>query len=230
MSHGISFAVWDDAGAGVCPTMRKVLGVLSLVGVCVLPATAGAQTTTPAAKMSIQGFGGFTFGNSSFVGGTSFGSTFGGTLAADLTPNMQAIGEFGRLSDIKPPLFNLLEFTPADLRISAWYGEGGVRFIASPRSAVRPYAEATAGFARLSTDVDGFGGTAYEIVETGLAYFNRTEPMFGAGGGIVFQGGPISLDVGYRYKRIMASGVASALNGGNDYNVSDVRIGLGVRF
>jgi hypothetical protein len=210
--------------------MQKMLALLCLTGVCALPATAGAQTTRPPAKMSIQGFGGFTFGNSSFAGGTSFGSTFGGTLAADLTPNIQAIGEFGRLSDIKPPLFNLLEFTPADLRIQAWYGEGGVRFITSPHSVVRPYGEATAGFARLSTDIDGFGGTAYEIVETGLGYLNRTEPMFGAGGGIVFQGGPFALDVGYRYKKIMASGLASTLNGGSDYHVNDVRIGFGISF
>ena len=212
--------------------MRKLFVLLSLAGVCALPSTAGAQTRTPAppAKMSIQGFGGFTFGNSSFVGGTSFGSTFGGTLAVDLTPNIQGIGEFGRMSDIKPPLFNLLEFTPADLRIPAWYGEGGVRFIAAPHSAVRPYAEATAGFARLTTDIEGFGGAAYDIVETGLGYFNRTEPMFGVGAGIVFQGGPIAVDVGYRYKRIVASGLSSVLNSGNDYNVNDVRIGLGVRF
>jgi len=189
-----------------------------------------AGTPAPATKMSIQGFGGLTFGNSSFVGGTSFGSTFGGALALDLTPNIQAIGEFGRMSDIKPPLFNLLEFTPADLRIPAWYGEGGVRFIAAPHSAVRPYAEATAGFARLTTDIEGFGGAAYDIVETGLGYFNRTEPMFGVGAGIVFQGGPIAVDVGYRYKRIVASGLSSVLNSGNDYNVNDVRIGLGVRF
>jgi len=212
--------------------MRKLFMLLSLVGVCALPSAVGAQTRTPApaSKMSIQGFGGFTFGNSSFVGGTSFGSTFGGTLAVDLTPNIQGIGEFGRMSDIKPPLFNLLEFTPADLRVPAWYGEGGVRFIAAPHSPVRPYGEATAGFARLSTDIDGFGGTAYEIAETGLGYLNRTEPMFGVGGGIVFQGGPIALDVGYRYKRIVASGLPSVLNGGNDYNINDVRIGLGVRF
>lgn len=212
--------------------MHRLLVLLSVVGVCALPSTAAAQTRTPAtpAKMSIQGFGGFTFGNSSFVGGTSFGSTFGGALAFDLTPNIQAIGEFGRMSDIKPALFNLLEFTPADLRIPAWYGQGGVRFIASPHSAVRPYGEATAGFARLSMDIDGFGGPAYDIVETGLGFLNRTEPMFGVGGGIVFQGGPISVDVGYRYKRIVASGLPSVLSGGNDYDVNDVRIGVGVRF
>lgn len=211
--------------------MHKLFILLSLVGVCALPSTAGAQTRTPTppSKMSIQGFGGFTFGNSSFVGGTSFGSTFGGNVAVDLTPNIQATGEFGRMSDIKPPLFNLLEFTPADLKIPAWYGEGGVRFVAS-RSAVRPYGEATAGFARLSTDIEGLNGTVYDVVETGLGYLNRTEPMFGVGGGVIFQGGPIALDVGYRYKRIVSSGLSSVLNGGNNYDVNDVRIGLGVRF
>jgi len=95
---------------------------------------------------------------------------------------------------------------------------------------VRPYGEATFGFARLSTEIDGFGGTAYEIVETGLGYLNRTEPLFGVGGGVVFPGGPFALDVGYRYMQITASGLPSALNGGNDYHVNDVRIGLGISF
>ncbi len=210
--------------------MHRFLGLLCLVVVCALPAAASAQTIRPASKMSIQGFGGFTFGDSSFVGGTSLGSTFGGNLAVDLTPNIQAVGEFGRMSDIKPSLFNVLEFTPADLRIPAWYGEGGVRFIAAPHSPVRPYGEATFGFAKLNTDVEGFSGTAYDVAETGLGYFNRTEPMLGLGGGVVFQGGPFAVDVGYRYNKITASGLPSVLNGGNDYHVNDVRIGFGVRF
>ena len=54
--------------------------------------------------------------------------------------------------------------------------------------------------------------------------------MPGAGGGVVFQGGPVSLDVGYRYKKILATGVASALNGGSPYQVNQVRVGLGFRF
>ena len=36
-----------------------------------------------------------------------------------LTPNIQIVGEVGRLSDIKPPLLDLLDFTPFDLRVSA---------------------------------------------------------------------------------------------------------------
>jgi hypothetical protein len=84
--------------------------------------------------------------------------------------------------------------------------------------------------ARLRTGLGGFGGRADAVIDTGLAFLNRTEPMLGAGGGVVFQGGPLSVDVGYRYKKIMATGVASALNGGSPYQVHAVRVGLGVRF
>lgn len=204
---------------------RKLSSLSAAVLVCALPAAARAEGT----DRSIQGFGGVTFGTSSLVG-TSSASTFGGRFTAGLTPNIEAIGEAGRMSDIKPPLLGLLDFTPVDLHVRAWYGEGGVRFIASPHSAVRPYAEATAGFARLSTDLSGITGRAGAVIDTGLAFLNRTEPLLGAGGGVVFQGGPISLDVGYRYKKILANGVASALNGGNPYQVNQVRVGLGFRF
>jgi hypothetical protein len=193
---------------------------------CTLPAAARAQS----ANTSVQGFGGLTFGMSSTLGRTSTASALGGIVAAGLTPNIQIVGEVGRLSDIRPPLFDLLDFTPVNLRVSAWYGEGGVRFIASPRSAVRPYAEATAGFARLSTGLSGFGGRTDAVIRTGLAFLDRTEPLLGVGAGVLLEHGRLALDVGYRYKKITATGVASALNAGNAYQVNEARIGLGVRF
>jgi hypothetical protein len=189
------------------------------------PAAAGPEKT----KAAIQGFGGITFGSSSIVG-TSASSTFGGRVTAGLTPNIDAIGEAGRMSDIKPPLLDLLDFASVDLQVRAWYAEGGVRLIASPQTAVRPYAEATAGFAKLSTSVSGLDGRLGTAIDEGLEYLNRTEPLLGAGGGIVVEGGPINVDVGYRYKKILASGVASALNGGSAYQVNEVRVGLGFRF
>jgi opacity protein-like surface antigen len=193
---------------------------------CTLPAAARAQS----ANTSVQGFGGLTFGMSSTLGRTSTASALGGIVAAGLTPNIQIVGEVGRLSDIRPPIFDLLDFTPVNLRVSAWYGEGGVRFIASPRSAVRPYAEATAGFARLSTGLSGFGGRTDAVIRTGLAFLDRTEPLLGVGAGVLLEHGRLALDVGYRYKKITATGVASALNAGNAYQVNEARIGLGVRF
>lgn len=206
--------------------MRRMMILTSVLAVCTIPDTARAQS----ANTSVQGFGGFTFGTSSLIGTRSMSPTFGGAVTADLTPNIQIVGEAGRLSDIKPPLLDLLEFTPVDLRVSAWYGEGGVRFIASPHSVVRPYVEATAGFARLSTGLSGFGGRTDSVINTGLAFLNRTEPLLGAGGGVLVQGGPLALDLGYRYKQIVATGVASAVNAGRAYRINEVRIGLGLRF
>lgn len=206
--------------------MRRMMFLAVAAVVCALPATARAQD----AHMSMEGFGGLTFGASSIIGTRSTSSTFGGAVTFDLTPNIQVLGEAGRMTDIKPPLLDLLDFTPVDLRVSAWYGEGGVRVIASPHAAVRPYAEATAGFARLSTGLSGFGGRTDAVVGTALSFLNRTEPLLGAGGGVLLQGGPVALDLGYRYRKILATGVASALNAGKDYQVNEVRVGLGVRF
>ena len=205
--------------------MRRVL-ILSAALLYAWPATTLAQ----GGNLSVQGFGGLTFGTSLILGGASTAPTLGGSVAAGLTPNIQILGEAGRMSDIRPPLFDLLDFTPVNLRVSAWYGEGGVRFIGSPQSAVRPYAEATAGFARLSTGLSGFGGGTDSVVNAGLAFLNRTEPMLGVGGGVQLGRGPIALDVGYRYRRIMASDVASALNAGDAYRVNEARIGLAFRF
>jgi opacity protein-like surface antigen len=190
-----------------------------------VPAVASAQD----GNSEVQGFGGFTFGTSTF--GTSTASTFGGRVAVGLSDNLQIIGEGGRMSDVKAPLLDLLDVTPVGIRVPVWYGEAGVRFIASPHMKVRPYGEATAGFAKLSPRVLGVGGPAGAIIDTSLRVVDRTEPLLGAGAGVVLQGGPIALDLGYRYKKIMAGNtVASALNGGQDFSVNQFRIGLGVRF
>jgi hypothetical protein len=78
--------------------------------------------------------------------------------------------------------------------------------------------------------LSGFGGRPDAIVDAGLAFLNRTEPLLGVGGGVLIESGPFSLDAGYRYKKIMATGVAAALNVGNAYQVNEVRVGFGVRF
>ena len=177
------------------------------------------------ARSQVQGFGGFTFGD------TAAASTFGGNVAFELTDNILIVGEAGRLSDVKPSLLDsILDFTPVDLRVSAWYGEAGVRFSA-PGSAIRPYAEATAGFARLHTGFSGINGTPGAVIDAALGFLDRTEPLLGVGGGVIVQGGPLVLDVGYRYKKILAdNSLESLLNGGGDFDVSQVRVGVGVRF
>jgi opacity protein-like surface antigen len=206
--------------------MRKLIMLGALAAACAIPSTARAQS----GKGEVQGFGGLTVGTSTF--GSALSPTFGGRVAADLTPNLQVIGEGGRMADITSPLFDLLDFTNVGVHVSAFYGEGGVRFLASPpRSAVRPYGEATAGFARLNAGISGIDGRASDIVNTAINVVNSTRPMLGVGGGVVLQGGPVTVDLGYRYKKISAgSTVAALLNGGRDYTVNQVRVGVGFRF
>lgn len=184
-----------------------------------IPSVASAQNG------QFQGFGGLTFGD------VTSSSTFGGSIAIPLSDNLQIIGEGGRMTDLMPSLLDtIIDLTPADVRVSAWYGEGGLRFIASPGRAIRPYVETTAGFARLTTGFNGAGSTADAFVNTGLRFLGRTEPILGAGGGVVVQGGPLVLDFGYRYKKILAGDSLQGLLTGGDISVNQLRIGAGVRF
>jgi hypothetical protein len=83
--------------------------------------------------------------------------------------------------------------------------------------------------ARLRTGLSGLGD-ADPFVDAGLGLLNRTEPLLGIGGGVLLTAGPLAVDLGYRYKRIMASGVASALNAGDAFQVNEARVGIGIRF
>ncbi len=208
--------------------MRKLIVFAAFV-VCAAPTAARAQSFTPPLKTEVQGFGGMTVGTSAF--GSAAAPSFGGRVNVDLAPNIQAVGEFGRLADLQSPLFDLLDFTAVGVHLNAWYGEGGVRFIASRRSAVRPYGETTIGFAKFDTSVSGLSGTADAIVNGGLVLVNRAEPVLGAGAGIELGRGPVSLDLGYRFKKISGGSIVTeALNGGRDFRVNQFRVGLGIRF
>jgi opacity protein-like surface antigen len=200
--------------------MRKV--AYSLLALIVFAAPAHAQ----ALGGQLTGFGGTTFGT------TSTAPTFGGNLALPLGDNVQIVGEVGRLDDVTASLLaDALDAVPFGIGMSAWYGEAGVRFIGSRRSPVRPYAEVTGGVARLrpSTDLDGLAGA---ITEAGLAFLSRNEPLVGAGAGVIMQGGPFALDLGYRYKRIFAdSAITNVFSlGNNGFDVHQVRVGVGFRF
>jgi opacity protein-like surface antigen len=204
--------------------MRRLSIAVALAALTLaLPAAATAQ------QAEVQGVGGLTVGTSTF--GSALSPAFGGRVAVDLSDNLQVIGEGGRLADISSPLFDLLDFTGVGVGVSAWYGEGGVRFIASPHQAVRPYAEATFGFARLNADVSGLSDQTGTIVSTVVNLVNTTRPMLGVGGGVQLGRGPIALDLGYRYKQISpGDSVASLLNANRPYRVNQVRAGVAIRF
>ena len=177
-------------------------------------------------KASLQGFGG--------IGVNSVNTlhpTFGGAIVGDLTPNIQLIGEVGRLGDVLPSRTQtLIGLTPVDLSVSAFYGSGGVRLSARP-STVRPYVEASAGIARLTPQVSGLpSGLSGVLTNVGLTMLNRTSPIASLGGGITLQGGPLFADIGYRHVRVLSDSWMEALALGNSLNTNEVRVGVGVRF
>ena len=199
--------------------MRRMLKVTAFaVAVVAMPALARAQNA------QVQGFGGVT------MRGISASETFGGNIAVPLGGHVQIVAEGGRMGDImSPTLASLLDFAPVDVRLSAYYGQAGVRLLGSSEHIVRPYVEASAGFARLRTGVSGFG-TTDPFVNAGLEFLDATRPMLGTGAGLLIQGGPVVVDLGYRYNKISAgNAIQSALTGG-DLGVHQVRFGLGVRF
>ena len=199
----------------------KVISTIAALALS-LPVAAAAQSSGG----TVQGFGGATFGT------TTNAATFGGTVAIPLTDHLQVIGEAGRLTDLKADLLDdVLDLTPVDVGLSAWYAEGGVRFTASALRAARPYVEATAGVARLRPSV-GLDGWLGGLTNTGLAYLGTTDPVAGIGGGVILQSGPLAVDLGYRYKRIFASDALSSVFalGDDGLNVNQVRVGVGFRF
>ena len=190
-----------------------------------MPGRAQAQT-------SIDGFGALPMNQLTSFGDSGFPMDFGGRVGFEIAPGIQVLGEFGRLGNVLPELVALpLSFAPLDLRVSAFYGEGGVRFLAAPRSAVSPYVEGTAGVAHLSYGIDGIGFAGDAALKAALNLVDQREPIIGAGGGVLLHGGPLQFDLGYRYKRILTdSALNSVLSVGQQMQSHQVRFGVGVRF
>ena len=196
-----------------------------LLAVCLAPAAALAQDR----DASAAGFGGTSLNSFS----TSASKVdFGFNVAKELTPNIHVVGEFGRIGNMLPSLSSgLLAFTPYDISVSAFYGEGGVRLLAAPASGVSPYVEATAGIARLSPHVSGIGSTPDALLGVGLGFLRSTDPILGVGGGFMLRGGPVVADVGYRYKQLAGGdSLVSVLGAGQNLRAHQVRFGIGVRF
>ena len=203
--------------------MRRISFVaILLTGVSVVWSPASAQER----GSFVQGFGGLRLGS---TGSTD--TAVGGLVAGTLTPNIQVVGEAGRISNVLPPTVDtLLVFSPIAIGLSSWYGQGGVRFT-SATSGIRPYAETSAGFARLHTEVASFGsGNVSLLTNAALRFLDRTYPMATLGGGATFEGGRFVADVGYRYRRIFSDEWVTLLSLARPLNVSEVRIGVGLRF
>jgi hypothetical protein len=199
--------------------------VVAVVSVVTVPARASAQT-------SIDGFGAVRMDNVSALTSGSFPVDFGGRVSFDIVPAIQVFGEFGQLGNVMPPLVETgLAFSSLGLTASAFYGEGGVRLVAAPHSAITPYVEGTAGVAHLRFGAAGLGSLSDALIRSALNLVDTRDPLFGAGGGILFQGGPVRFDVGYRYKYIQTnSALSSLLSIGQKMQSHQLRFGAGVRF
>jgi hypothetical protein len=220
--------------------MYRYLCVAVLGAACVVaPRVAFAQD--PAAFVgspqkptagSIDGFGGLSVNRLASFVGSSTPVDFGAHFAFNLTPNVQAVGEVGRIGNLLPPIVDLpLSFTPIDVRMPAFYGEAGVRVLGAPRSAVNPYVEGSAGFARLDFRIDGSSVLTNVATSLGLSVIDRTDPIASVGGGVLLHGGPVLVDLGYRYKQIIGNGMVESLVGaGHPLQSHQLRIGVGVRF
>jgi hypothetical protein len=174
----------------------------------------------------IQGFGAIR------ISDITMQPSFGGNLGINLTPHVQAVGEFGRMNNVLPAIVaDALSLAPGDLRVTAMYGEGGVRILSSPYSAASPYVEATGGMARLRPNLASSIGDYTGFTNLALRFLDRTEPIASVGGGIIAHAGPAAIDLGYRFTKVFTNDpIQQALSLGGDMIVHQVRIGLGVRF
>ena len=126
-----------------------IAAALAVVSIVLVPARSVAQT-------SLDAFGSVRMDHLASLADSGFPVDFGGRVSFDVLPAVQVFGEFGRLGNVMPPLVETgLAFTQLDLTASAFYGEGGVRLLAAPHSAVTPYVEGTAGVANLSFGARG---------------------------------------------------------------------------
>ena len=188
------------------------------------PSLAAAQE-----RASLEGFGGLSLNS---VTSESLSPSLGGTLTFNVGPAVQIIGEAGRLDNVLPTLSNAA-FNVADLglRVSALYGEGGVRVLMAPGSPITPYVEGTAGIAKLGVNTERFGAVGDAIGTIALHFVDRTTPTLGGGGGVLLRGGPVVFDLGYRYKQLFANDILRiGLGFGEQLHTHQVRAGFGVRF
>jgi opacity protein-like surface antigen len=211
----------DEAGRRQVMMRKLSLTVALCLATLSLPAIASAQN----GNGHIQAFGGLTTG-----GSHASAPTFGGSIAVPLGSHVQIFGEGGKMTDLMfLPIAELIDLTPADIRLSAYYGQAGIRVLGGSGNGVRPYGEVSAGMARLHAGVSGLG-TPGDIIDGALHFVDRTEPILGLGAGLMLQGGPMVVDLGYRYKRIRGGDIVTQILTGGDLGISQLRVGVGVRF
>ena len=200
--------------------------ITSLAAILFATLFAASAASAQEARASIEGFGGLGMGSFSTPN-----TNFGGVITGSLTPNVQLVGEVGRLSNVLPSMTQtLFDLSPVALSASAFYAEGGIR-LTGGSSGLRPYAEASGGIARLQPHVTGLGtGLPAALANVGLTFLNRTAPIGTVGAGVTLHAGRVLADIGYRHHRVFSDSWMEALALGGSLSTNEVRFGLGLSF
>ena len=202
--------------------MRRVFSIALLAALCLIPAAAFAQSS---GNSTVEGFGGL-----SLNGFETHSPSLGGTLTFTIVPGVKssvrpdASATCCRHSPIPSSRLRAPTCARRPSMARAAYASS-LRRGQWPRTRRRP--PACAGL-DISSARFGTIGNAVSDIALGLA--GRTAPLAGVGGGVVLRGGPVVLDVGYRYKQLFPNAVVEAALGlGQPLRTHQVRAGIGVR-
>jgi hypothetical protein len=163
---------------------------------------------------------------------------FGGGISVNVAPNVQIVGEIGRMNNVLPnelqdQLDEMVEFLESltrvpitiDVEVPAFYATGGARFLIPTVGRARPYVEAQGGVARITLDLEATAAgidISDEVLEE-VGDDSETKFMLSLAGGIAIQMvETVDLELGYRYGRIFTDDPA--------LNVNAVFAGVAFRF
>lgn len=196
----------------------------SFLIVVALAAPAAAES-----RAHVRALGGVTFGGET-------APVFGGSLGVRVTHGLSLTAEVGSMrnitsSNLEDTIDAAVDLAnrvlPVDVEVDvkqrAFYGLAGLRYDL-PGESIHPYVEAGGGFASLTVDVNasvaGFNLPNFLDDEIGLR--EETKGLVAVGGGIALDMSEnAGLDLGYRYKRVLAD---DAININEVYGA--IRIGF----
>ena len=171
---------------------------VAVLGVLIAPTRSFAQT-------SLDGFGALSIGHLASIGDSGIPVDFGGRVSFDAVPAVQVFGEFGRIGNVMPIAArdwaviyavrcDCLRVLRRGWRAACWLrlGRRSARTWRAP-PASRIYGSVREGLAR----------RADAIVRAAMNLVDTRDPLFGVGGGILMRAGPLQVDLGYRFKRIL---------------------------
>lgn len=175
---------------------------------------------------------GYVVGRSGVTFGTRTAPLVGVEVGRHVAPFLQVYGSFDWHRDISPGIVEDLSELISDIagadvnyRSPSFTAVGGLKVIA-PRGAIRPYGIGGVGYGRVNGTVEVEGEDVTGLLdEFGLLdrddiSFNKV--LFEVGGGVSAASGRLYVDIGYRFRKFLQTGVP--------INMSGVYAGAGVGF